>query len=71
MLRGEHEVDQPFLPVQLLVCTLMPTSRMEQAASLSKSKAPDRAYDTVFPAAKGLLPNTPLGSSMPLLLFIV
>lgn len=34
MPRGEDEVDQPFLPVQLLVCTLMPTSRMEQVALL-------------------------------------
>lgn len=36
-----------------------------------RAKLGTHADDTVFPAAKGLLPNTPLGSARLLLLFIV
>lgn len=52
----------------LLTCTL-PHAEGGTRSSAIKTKAADRAYDAVFPAAKGLLPSAPPGSPLPLLLF--
>lgn len=54
----------------LLACTL-PHAEGGTRSSAIKTKAADRAYDAVFPAAKGLLPSAPPGSPLPLLLFAI